>query len=536
MIAPRLFSSRTRTVRYRTVGKFFSPWQHGSIYADEFLWLGTKSDSIPEHRLRRCPPRGGARSPGPGGEQTIYIKKHPVIRTLLVEKTDRLYRNLKDWVLLDDLNIEIHLVKEGVVLSQDSRSSEKFFHGIKVLMAKNYIDNLSEEARKGQQEKAEQGIWPTKAPLGYLNVLGADGKRIIAPDPAVASIITKMFEWYAPGVLSLEEIADKAHAAGLSYRRTGATVPVSAVHTILHNRIYTGEFVWKGRIYKGRHTPLISVDLFERVQDALNSRQRKKLRRVKNDFAFSTLVRCGHCGCALTGDIKKGRYIYYRCTGYKGRCPEPYVPEAVLSRKFSELLRQLDIGEPALRLVSEGLKSSHVDQAKEHAEAIKRLQAEYDRIQARIQAMYVDKLDAKVDPGMFEHLSADWRKQQDRCLREIERRQSADQHYLEEGVTILEMARNAQRLFDSEEPMQKRRLLNFLVSNSTWANGELNANLREPFGFIAEMAEVYFRRRFIKRGKLRRSFWLAGELGFEPRQTESESVVLPLHHSPSISE
>src|SRR5436190_23409951 len=75
---------------------------------------------------------------------------------LLVEKTDRLYRNLKDWVLLDELNIEIHLVKEGVVLAQDSKSSEKFFHGIKVLMAKNYIDNLSEEARKGQQEKAEQ--------------------------------------------------------------------------------------------------------------------------------------------------------------------------------------------------------------------------------------------------------------------------------------------------------------------------------------------------------------------------------------------
>ena len=204
------------------------------------------------------------------------------------------------------------------------------------------------------------------------------------------------------------------------------------------------------------------------------------IRRVKNDFAISTLVRCGHCGSALTGDIKKGRYIYYRCTGYKGRCPEPFVPEAVLSRKFSEVLCQLDIGEAALQLVSEGLKSSHLDQAKEHAEAIKRLQAEYDRIQA----MYVDKLDGKVDPGMFEHLFADWRKQQDRCLREIEQRQSADQHDLEEGVSILEMARNAQRLFDGEEPMEKRRLLNFVVSNSTWANGELNATLREPLGLL----------------------------------------------------
>jgi len=54
--------------------------------------------------------------------------------------------------------------------------------------------------------------------------LGADGKRIIAPDPAVASIITKMFEWYAPGVLSPEEIADKAHAAGAF--RIGGRVPL----------------------------------------------------------------------------------------------------------------------------------------------------------------------------------------------------------------------------------------------------------------------------------------------------------------------
>ncbi|MFO1100389.1 MAG: recombinase family protein [Xanthobacteraceae bacterium] len=398
-------------------------------------------------------------------------------------------RNLKDWVLLDELQIEIHLVKEGVVLSEDSKSTEKFFHGIKVLMAKNYIDNLSEEARKGQQEKAEQGIWPTKAPLGYKNVLGPDGKRIIAPDPDVAPIITKIFEWYAPGVLSLEEVAERAHEAGLAYRRTGAAVPVSAVHTVLHNRIYAGEFVWKGRIYKGRHTPLISMDLFERVQDTLHGRHKKKLRRVKDDFAFSTLVRCGHCGCALTGDIKKGRYIYYRCTGYKGRCPEPYVREEVLADKFSHMLSQLDIGEPALQLVSEGLKSSHVDQAKDHAEAIKRLQAEYDRIQSRIQAMYVDKLDGKVDPGMFERLSADWRKQQDKCLRDIHRHQAADQHYLEEGVSILEMARNARRLFDNESPTEKRRLLNFVVSNSTWANGELNTTLREPFGFIAEMAK-----------------------------------------------
>src|SRR5512132_2068009 len=115
------------------------------------------------------------------GEMVAYLKAHPSVRVLLVEKTDRLYRNLKDWVTIDELEVEIHFPKEGVVLSRDSRSSEKFMHGIKVLMAKNYIDNLSEEARKGQQEKAEQGIWPTKTPLGYRNVAGSDGKKIIDP-------------------------------------------------------------------------------------------------------------------------------------------------------------------------------------------------------------------------------------------------------------------------------------------------------------------------------------------------------------------
>src|SRR6185312_4674837 len=134
-----------------------------------------------------------------------YLKAHTAVRVMLVEKTDRLYRNLKDWVTVDELEVEIHFPKGGVVLSRESRSSEKFMHGIKVLMAKNYIDNLSEEARKGMQEKAEQGIWPTVAPLGYRNITGPDGKKIIAVDPESAPIISKLFEWYARGDLSLKE-------------------------------------------------------------------------------------------------------------------------------------------------------------------------------------------------------------------------------------------------------------------------------------------------------------------------------------------
>src|SRR5262249_51233033 len=185
------------------------------------------------------------------GEMVAYLRAHPAVRVMLVEKTDRLYRNLKDWVTVDELEVEIHFPKEGVVLSQDSRSSEKFMHGIKVLMAKNYIDNLSEEARKGMQEKAEQGIWPTKTPLGYRNINGPNGKKIIATDPAVAPIVTKLFEWYATGQHSLKETARMVWDTGLVYRKSGAKVPVSTIHSILRNRLYTGWFEWNGKLYQG---------------------------------------------------------------------------------------------------------------------------------------------------------------------------------------------------------------------------------------------------------------------------------------------
>src|ERR1700730_14400425 len=148
------------------------------------------------------------------GEMVAYLKAHPSVRVMLVEKTDRLYRNLKDWVTVDELDVEMHFPKEGVVLSRESRSSEKFMHGIKVLMAKNYIDNLPEETRNRLTKKAEQGFWPSNAPLGYRNVTREDGRKIIVPDEASAPIIRKIFEWYAWGDMSTQEVTKKARAAG----------------------------------------------------------------------------------------------------------------------------------------------------------------------------------------------------------------------------------------------------------------------------------------------------------------------------------
>jgi DNA invertase Pin-like site-specific DNA recombinase len=87
-----------------------------------------------------------------------------------VEKTDRLYRNISDYSKVEDSGVTVHFVKEAGTLSPDSRSSDKFMHGIRVLMARNFSQNLSEETHKGMLQKAKSGFYPSYAPAGYRNI------------------------------------------------------------------------------------------------------------------------------------------------------------------------------------------------------------------------------------------------------------------------------------------------------------------------------------------------------------------------------
>src|SRR5438067_3642367 len=147
------------------------------------------------------------------------------------------------------------------------------------------------------------------------------------------------------------------------------------------------------------------------------------------------------CGCAVVGEIKKQRYVYYHCTGYADKCQgnpascrRNYVREEALEAQFTELLGRLKFDDEVLDWVRDALHASHADERREHEEAIKRHQAEYKRLDGRIHAMYVDKLDGIVDAAFFERMSSQWRKEQNRCLREIERLQAADRSYMDEGV------------------------------------------------------------------------------------------------------
>ena len=259
---------------------------------------------------------------------------------------------------------------------------------------------------------------------------------------------------------------------------------MSTVHTILRNRLYTGWFEWNGKIHEGRHEPLVSVELWNRVQSVVEGRFAKKHRRMTHDFAFSGLIACATCGCSVVGEIKKRKYIYYHCTGYADKCHgEPatcrrkYVREEVLEQQFTNLLGRLRFDEGVLAWVREALQASHADQRGEHRAAIERLGTEHKRLGERISAMYIDKLDGKIGGEFYDKFAGEWREEQLRLQREIDRHEAAEQSYMDEGVQILELARNAQSLFERQEPRQKRRLLNFVLSNCVWEDGEVRANI-----------------------------------------------------------
>src|SRR6267378_8700087 len=137
------------------------------------------------------------------GEMLAFFPRNPGCRVLIVEKTDRLYRNFRDCVTLEDLDVEIHLPKEGQIISKDSKSQSKLMHGIQLVIARNYIENLRDEVRKGMREKAAQGIYPSRPPIGYTN---NKVERTIEVDHDNAPIAQRMFELYATGTHSLASL------------------------------------------------------------------------------------------------------------------------------------------------------------------------------------------------------------------------------------------------------------------------------------------------------------------------------------------
>lgn len=418
-------------------------------------------------------------------EMLNFIKEKN-IKIILVEKTDRLYRNFKDYVTIDDIkDIEIHFVKEGVILSDKASSSVKLAHGFKVLMAKNYIDNLREEVLKGRKKKIEYGEYPQRAPLGYKNVFDKTTKhRIIIPDIETAPFVKRAFAMYAKG-LSLDEVSKELASEG--FLINGKPVAKTTLARTLHSPIYIGKMMLKGVIYEASHTPIIGIDLWNKVQTIIDKGNKTRSHAVV--FPYTGLITCGICGCQLTAELKKGKYIYYHCTGKRGgtcQTKKEYVRQEELDDVFISLVKRIanKLPDNILNRIKNGLKD--LQRAKNEYEEFekKKIDKQIATIKRRLDSLYIDKLDGKISEEFFEEKNIEWHAEQNRLLMKLQSLNNVSQEFYEGSNLLLDFCKSADRLFLGATPEKKRQILKLIGSNFIYKSGNVAITLNPAFDFL----------------------------------------------------
>jgi hypothetical protein len=134
--------------------------------------------------------------------------------------------------------------------------------------------------------------------------------------------------------------------------------------------------------------------------------------------------------------------------------------------------------------IVEALHQSHTDEKRFREDAITRLQEEQSKIQNRLDRLY-DRLDGFIEPDFFERKSREWRQTQKRLADQITEYQEAANDYVQDGIRLLELSKKAYFLYKQQDSSEKRKLLNFVCSNSIWKDHTLTATFRQPFDLLA---------------------------------------------------
>ena len=224
----------------------------------------------------------------------------------------------------------------------------KFVLNMAFGQSKYYVDNLSENVKRGMRHKVRLGIWPVEAPLGYLN--DKNTKTIIV-DPVRSKIVKKCFELFAEGKHSFSSISEFLYINGV-VTRLGRKINPSTIKRKLSNRFYLGILDYKGELHKGIHKPIISKTLFDAVQRQINRIEKPRYKLGKN-FPFIGLARCGECGGAITCESHHRKYkngnsppfTYYRSTKKFGKCSQKYITEFDLAKQLRKHVRSVIVPE-----------------------------------------------------------------------------------------------------------------------------------------------------------------------------------------------
>jgi site-specific DNA recombinase len=300
------------------------------------------------------------------GQRPVFLELIADLRSdkfqgILTWAPDRLSRNAGDLGSLVDLMDSNHLVHIRTFGQSFSNTpNEKFLLMILCSQAKLENDNRGVNVKRGIRAKCEMGWRPCMPPLGYYTRGATGGAKDVIIDTERAPYITKMFEMSADGKSGRhikQWLIDND-----AKTRTGKTIPLSMIYKILKSTFYYGEFEYpknSGNWYVGKHEPLITKEIFNRVQEQLKVPEKSKW--GAKEFPFKQFLKCASCGSSIVGEEKfkqrkdggRNRHVYYHCSRQVDyQCQEPYVKESSIINGLIELsdsLKFLDTMEPGLQ-------------------------------------------------------------------------------------------------------------------------------------------------------------------------------------------
>src|SRR3989344_6132515 len=265
------------------------------------------------------------------------------IRGVIFHAVDRSARNPFDQAKLYELKqagYELHFAVDRTDSTNHSAMSMLF---VRWGIASYFSENLKQETKKGMLGRLNEGKYPSRAPIGYLDKAEAEKIGIITEpgikiiDPLRGPLLKKAFELYSTGEYTVQKLNEILTAKGFR-SKGGQLIHWKLLYKVLRHSFYYGYITYNDIIYKGLHKPLISKTLFDKVQLAIDSKANKF---KKNHFyLLQGLVKCVKCEKIMRSVMAKKRYQYFYCNrqdcGYKN-----VIRQVKVEDKFQEKLESI---------------------------------------------------------------------------------------------------------------------------------------------------------------------------------------------------
>ena len=373
----------------------------------------------------------------------------------------------------------------------ENTPSGKFFLSIALSNAKYYVDNLSENVKRGYRAKLRRGEWPGgMKPFGYMYDTRA---RNITPEPGKSAIVKKAYEAYATGNYHLKSMGEYLYTLGAK-TCSGRQFSFATVNTLLTNQIYMGIMKWNGEVYEGNYKPIVSRELFEKVQCVLKDRGRPRHIRVKHKFPFCGVFKCG-CGGAITAQWTKKIYRYYRCTKKFGPCNQPYVQETELLKNITEKLQNIALPDTWATEMLTYLSQEEQKQTQSIKKFQKQLSEQIQNIDQKQDKLLTGYLDGLVEAEEYKNKKEDLLKQKIALKgQKTKGEQQTANRWIEPTKKFINTANQAKNIAAVESPEEISRFVGNIGTNRRLAGKNIEWDWLAPYDFLAEYL-VEFRER-----------------------------------------